>query len=208
MTDISVILVTKNAQPFIADAIRQALACQSKHGAEVVAIDAGSTDGTWEALSVNDGWKLHRQKGDGLAGARNQGLASAQGEFIAFLDADDAWLPGKMIRQREALDAAPEIDVVSCLLKKIGIDDDDVLHPAWTPSGCLFRRRAFDRVGLFSARYQIACDHDWFMRARKRGLKMAALDALLLHKRIHAENLSHDRGRYRKELLHIFRNLS
>ena len=208
MITVSIILVTRNAAPFIVSAVRQVRECELQHGAEVIAIDGGSTDGTWEVISENESWKAHRQDGEGLAAARNQALACAQGKLIAFLDADDEWMPGKLSRQLNALENEAETDVVSCLLQKMGPDSDNVLYPAWTPSGCLFRHRAFDRVGLFDTRYQIACDHDWFVRARQSELRMTIIDDCLLHKRIHGRNLSHNRERYRKELFDIFRNLA
>ncbi|MFV1980100.1 MAG: glycosyltransferase family 2 protein [Rhodothermia bacterium] len=232
---ISIILVTRNAMPFVVSAVRQARECELRHSAEVIAIDGGSTDGTWEVISENESWNVHHQDGEGLAAARNQALARARGKLIAFLDADDVWMPGKLSTQLQVLDGEPDTDVVSCMLKKIGSgsdedgdqdsgedsdqdsgedndqdseeDSDDVLHSAWTPSGCLFRRRAFDRVGLFDTRYQIACDHDWFVRARQSALKMTLIDECLLHKRIHRGNLSHNRERYREEFFTILRNL-
>ena len=86
MKTVSIILVTRNAAPFIASAVRQARECELQHDVEVIAVDGGSTDGTWDVVSGNETWRVHRQDGEGLAAARNQALADAQGKLIAFLD--------------------------------------------------------------------------------------------------------------------------
>ncbi len=206
MPALSILLVTKNAMPFVAAAIAQAEEHRLAFDAEVVAIDAGSTDGTREMLDATEGWKVRRQQEQGLAAARNEALALAKGDFLAFLDADDEWLPGKTAKQLRLLEDEADTDVVSGLLKKVGPDGDGSLHPAWTPSGCLFRRRAFERVGLFDTGLRIACDHEWFMRARRAGLTMRLVEECLLHKNMHGTNLSNRRAEYRAELLRVLRS--
>ncbi len=202
---LSLLLVTKNSVPFVERAIEQIEEHRVRLGAEVVAIDGASTDGTWPRLTAMDGWIVRPQPGDGLSGARNEAIALATGELLAFLDADDEWLPGKMERQIEALEAAPDVDVVSVTLRKVGPKGDGSLHPAWTPSGCVFRRRAFERIGLFDPKLRIAGDHEWFMRARRAGLAMQLLDACLLLKTVHEASLSSRRAEYRAELLRVLR---
>lgn len=206
MPALSVLLVTKNAMPFVQSAIRQAEALRLEFDAEVVAVDGGSTDGTRELLDAMPGWTVERQREEGLAAARNEALALAKGDLFAFLDADDEWLPGKTVKQLRLLEDEAEVDVVSGLLKKVGPDGDGSLHPAWTPSGCLFRRRAFERVGNFDTALRIACDHEWFMRARKAGLTMRLVEECLLHKNMHGTNLSNRRAEYRAELLRVLRS--
>lgn len=202
---LSLLLVTKNSMPFVEQAIEQIAAHGLRLGAEVVAIDGASTDGTWPRLTAMDGWIVRQQQGEGLASARNEAITTATGDLLAFLDADDEWLPEKMERQLEALEAAPELDVVSVMLRKVGPKGDGSLHPAWTPSGCVFRRRAFDRIGLFDPKLRIACDHEWFMRARRATLSMRLLDECLLLKNVHEASLSNRRAEYRAELLRVLR---
>lgn len=209
MTSLTIVLVTRNAMPFAEQAVVQINAAAREYGAEVVAVDGHSTDGTWEVLGGTSGWLLAQQTQPGLAAARNEALAAATGEVVAFLDADDTWHPDKLERQLHALSTEPAADVVSCHLIKAGVGIEVVSpQPALTPSGCLFRREVFQRVGAFDTRYTIAADHEWFARARSRGARIDVLPETLLTKHMHATNLSHDRSTYRRELAQAFRELS
>jgi glycosyltransferase involved in cell wall biosynthesis len=91
---LSVIIPTYNSGPWLAEAVRS-VGDPPPPGVEVIVIDDGSTDGSAEALA---GWPritVLQQPNAGPAAARNRGLAAARGEFVAFLDADDRWLPGR-----------------------------------------------------------------------------------------------------------------
>lgn len=202
---LSIILVTKDATPFIDSAVGQVQAAVEEFGARVIAIDGHSVDGTWEVLQAQRGWSVHRQREPGLAAARNEAIALADTSLVAFLDADDRWLPGKLGTQLACLEAAPHTGVVSCLLRRVGPDEADTLHHALTPSGCVIRRSVFDTVGPFDTRYRLACDHAWFIRARRLGVAVEIIPRCLLHKQIHSANISHDRARYRRELSEILR---
>lgn len=171
-----------------------------------MAVDGNSTDGCWEFLRSEDAWIVRRQSAPGLAAARNEALELARGDFIAFHDVDDEWLEGKIEAQLGYLECHPEIDFVTCLLRKVGDAGRETEVPGWTPSACMFRKEAFEKAGYFDPRYKIACDHDWFVRARRKGLSWAVIDRCLLIKRIHDKNLSNDRATYRKEMFQILRS--
>ena len=203
---LSVLLVTLDAMPWVRSAIAQAEACRVEHGAEVVAVDAGSRDGTMEALSAMRGWTVLRQRRPGLAAARNEAIAASRGSVVSFLDADDEWLPGKTAAQLATLERDEDLDMVAVLLRKAGPQGDGSVHPAWTPSGCMMRRRAFEKAGPFDEGLRIACDHEWFMRARRAGLGARLLEECLLVKHLHDDNLSNRRAEYRAELLRVLRS--
>ncbi|AHK79781.1 glycosyltransferase [Ectothiorhodospira haloalkaliphila] len=109
---VSVVIPTHNAERFIGEAIDSALDQDYPHK-EIIVVDDGSTDQTLDiARSYQDRITLIAQANQGAAVARNAGLDAAQGEFIAFLDSDDLWLPGKLTAQVHHLLRHPEIDLV------------------------------------------------------------------------------------------------
>jgi len=98
MPTVSVIIPAYNAEAFLARAIRSVEA-QTFRDFEIVVVDDGSTDGTAEVARSFDSMRYVRGAHLGEAGARNRGLEEAAGELVAFVDADDEWLPQKLARQ-------------------------------------------------------------------------------------------------------------
>lgn len=104
---ISVIIPTHNRALLLRSAIESVLASpliDEQH--DVIVVDDGSTDET-AAVAARYGVRYVRVEAGGPSGARNEGLALADREFVAFLDDDDVWLPGNMAPQLQALLAAP-----------------------------------------------------------------------------------------------------
>jgi glycosyltransferase involved in cell wall biosynthesis len=111
---ISVITPTYNRQTHVLRAIDNVLA-QTVPVDEIIVVDDGSTDGTAEAIQRIHGARIGsrvgphvrvvRQANAGVSAARNRGIREARGEWVAFLDSDDSWLPTKIERQLEALAA-------------------------------------------------------------------------------------------------------
>src|SRR6186713_1391152 len=99
MERVSVIIPAYNAEPFIRDSVSSALA-QTHRDLEVIVVNDGSTDGTKDRLrEFGDRIRVHEQANKGLPGARNAGAGLSTGSWIAFLDADDLWMPEKIERQ-------------------------------------------------------------------------------------------------------------
>jgi teichuronic acid biosynthesis glycosyltransferase TuaG len=103
MPTVSVIIPAYNAETFLARAIRSVEA-QTFRDFEIVVVDDGSTDGTAAALHAFSGVRFIRQPHLGAAAARNRALEEGTGELVAFLDADDEWLPEKLARQLQFMD--------------------------------------------------------------------------------------------------------
>jgi glycosyltransferase involved in cell wall biosynthesis len=100
---VSVIIPAYNCAAFIREAVDSALA-QDDAAVEVIVVDDGSTDDTAAILaSYGDRIRLLSQANRGCAAARNLGLSHARGRYVAFLDGDDAWWPGKLRHQLQAL---------------------------------------------------------------------------------------------------------
>jgi glycosyltransferase involved in cell wall biosynthesis len=112
---VSVIIPTYDRARLVGAAIESALA-QGDRDLEVIVIDDGSKDGTRETLTraygSNPKVRLLSKANGGVSSARNLGIRESRGEFIAFLDADDVWLPGKLALQLECLRRFPEAGMI------------------------------------------------------------------------------------------------
>jgi glycosyltransferase involved in cell wall biosynthesis len=110
---VSVVIPAYNAGWCVGRALDSVLA-QSHTRIEVLVIDDGSTDDTASvARSYGDPVRLLQQPNGGLSSARNLGIRHARGEWIAYLDADDWWLPEKLARQIELLRRQPDVGFCS-----------------------------------------------------------------------------------------------
>jgi glycosyltransferase involved in cell wall biosynthesis len=106
---ISAVIPAYNAAAYIERAIRSVLA-QSRAADEIIIIDDGSTDNTVQVVQrFADKVKLIQQPNAGVSAARNAGIRAACGDWIAFLDADDEWLPEYLKAQSEVLSRNPHL---------------------------------------------------------------------------------------------------
>jgi len=109
---VSVVIPVRNGERYLAEALESILG-QSTSPGEVVVVDDGSTDAT---PSVLERYSAHvrgvRQSPAGVAAALNHGIALAHGTLLAFLDADDVWLPDSLRCRVTRIDAADEPDAV------------------------------------------------------------------------------------------------
>lgn len=175
---------------------------------ELILIDDGSTDGTMKLLErlADSCTKIIRLGARrGAANARNEGIRASSGELIAFLDADDQWLPTKLRKQVARLIEDPELSFIACDSHFIDINGvphsklygDCVLAEgpdAWrsllvrnyiaTPA-VLVRRSALDRVGLFNIELPVAEDQDlWIRLAIDGSLGFIHESLLIVHDRV------------------------
>ena len=109
---ISVVISVYNGEAYLAEAIRSVLG-QTGVELELIVVDDGSTDSTPAVARAFSDPRMTvlRQENRGVAAARNAGIERSRGEFIAFLDADDVWLPAKLRRQMELFARRPEVGV-------------------------------------------------------------------------------------------------
>ena len=208
---VSVIVPAYNAEAFIAEALDSAFA-QDFRPLEVIVVDDGSTDRTAEIAAAYEA-QLVRQPNRGPAAARNAGLARAQGEYIAILDADDVWPEDRVSCLVEALRSGAGIAFgLSEIFLTPGQD-----KPAHFPerltelvanhmAAMMARRAVFEQVGDFDEDLRLSEDVDWFMRARDAGVKVVSVDHLVLRYRIHAQNTSRDKAGTQATMLHVLRS--
>lgn len=206
-SQVSVIIPVYNGARYLGAALASVMAQQALP-LEVIVIDDGSTDETsavvaqWQqsaALPIHYGYQANA----GPAAARNRGVALAQGDLLAFLDADDWWHPAKLQRQVSRLAEEPALGYVLCHMQMV--QETDVAWPValnqahyqneppcFLPSALLVRRTVLAQVGPFDERYRYSDDADWFLRAKDAGIPQVVVPAPLVYKRIHAHNLSHN----------------
>lgn len=197
---VSVVVPVYNGEAFLTQAIHSVLS-QTYAPIEVLAVDDGSTDHSPAILAGMAGIRVIRQPNQGVAAARNAGIAASLGDFIALLDQDDVWLPGKISAQMDRLLADPVLDYA--LTTQQRFVEPGVEVPAWVragslekpvggfePSAAVIRRSAFTRIGLFDTRFIQGSDADWFFRAADAGLRFAVIPEPLLLRRVHTRNNS------------------
>jgi glycosyltransferase involved in cell wall biosynthesis len=136
---VSTIIPAYNAGRWIEAAVRSALDQGVEQ--EVIVIDDGSTDDTAKlAAGLGEQVRVVSQPNSGVSSARNRGLEAARAEFIAFLDADDVWLPGKLLKQLAVFDQFPQAGTVICDEVQVA-DDGTVVHESF-----LATRSFYDRL--------------------------------------------------------------
>lgn len=208
MERVSAIVVTRNGERFIAEALAS-IAAQTRPVDEIVVLDGASTDGTRDIALRYPGVRIVAQDGIGLAGARNQAIVAATGDVIAFLDHDDLWTPRKVELQLALLRAGARPGIVLGALRRF--EDSGGGDPAplmaRTPGVLLADRAVFERVGGFDTALATGCDMDWFARAALAGIATAAVDEVVLLKRLHGGNLSRDVARNRDEAFAVLAKL-
>ena len=199
---VSVIMPARNAARFVEQALLSALE-QTVAPETIIVVDDGSDDGTAAiAGGLNERVVVHRQSHQGIGPSRDVGLALSRTDLIAFLDADDVWLPTKLERQLAVLSSCSEADAVFCLFDEFldGVDPMiDGIRPPRTRqavplvSGALLRRSVVDRVGPFSGD-PVGDWLRWWGRARVLGIAEHIVPEVLWRRRIHDLNNSRVRA--------------
>ena len=203
MSIISCVIPVLNGERFLAEALDSVFA-QTHVPAEVIVVDDGSTDGTpGVAARYAERIICLRQENAGPAAARNRGVTAANGQLIAFQDADDLWHPEKLARQAARFAARPDLDVSITHIRNFweselrqeetGLREHAIAKPAipgYTLQTMLVRRTAFTRVGPFDPALRFGEDIDWFMRARDEKLTLELMPDVLVYRRFHRGNLT------------------
>jgi glycosyltransferase involved in cell wall biosynthesis len=205
--DISCVIPCYNGERFLGAALDSAFA-QTLPPAEVIVVDDGSTDATAD-VAANYGSRVTylRQDNAGPAAARNRGLACAQCDFIAFLDADDLWHQDKLARQAVRFEARPELDISVTHLRafwelEVRHEQDALAGhartreavPGYVLQTLLARRAVFANVGTLNPALRFGEDTDWFIRARDAGAEIELMPDVLVSRRFHLNNLTRSRG--------------
>jgi glycosyltransferase involved in cell wall biosynthesis len=198
---ISAIIPVHNGGRYLEEAIGSVVA-QDPGVLEIIVVDDGSTDESG-AIARSHAPQVHYcwQAASGAGAARNRGVELAAGDFLAFLDADDRWVEGKLRRQIAAFGEDPTIDMVFGQVRQLregeqwenGIAeatcDPSQLMPGIVPGTLLVRKETFLRVGYLRTDCRVGEFVDWYMRAMELRCRAKMLTDLLLWRRIHDSNL-------------------
>lgn len=204
---VSVIIPAYNCDRYIELCVRSALE-QTYTDYEIILIDDGSTDNTRQVLEPYlDVISYHYQTNQGAAKARNYGCSLARGEFLAFLDGDDYFVPEKLAEQVDYLQQNPTVDLVqsgwivvnqdSLLLTKVRPWENApelnletwILYKCVRPSALIMRRQWWEKVGGFDHRYPPTEDLDFVLKLSLMGCRTVWLKKLHAYYRQHDSNL-------------------
>ena len=206
-TMISVIVPTYNRAHQLPRTLDSIL-CQSCSPKEIIVVDDGSTDETL-ALMASEYPEIVfiQQQNTGVSSARNVGIKRASGDWIAFLDSDDEWLPEKLEIQMKALYENPEIKI--CHTNEIWIRNGKRVNPkkkhekfgGWifqkclplcciSPSSVIIHKSIFKEIGLFDYSLPVCEDYDLWLRITARNPVLYIEEPFLIKYGGHEDQLS------------------
>lgn len=210
---ISVVMPMRNAAAWL-PALLAALVKDWHTGFELIAVDDGSSDGSGELLQrlcahwPRERWQLIRAGGQGVSAARNLGVQRSRAHLIAFLDADDRPLPGRLCLPMQHLHHHPQLShvhggwwrcdaagryqhLVTPWTEGAGFHWRSFMeHKAVLPSAWTVRRRAFEAVGGFDTTLRHSEDVDLLLRLAASGHQGAWIQKPLVRYRLHHANAS------------------
>ena len=206
-TMISVIVPTYNRVHQLPRALDSIL-CQSCSPKEIIVVDDGSTDET-SALMTSEYPEIVfiQQQNTGVSSARNVGIKRASGDWIAFLDSDDEWLPEKLEIQMKALYENPGEKI--CHTNEIWIRNGKRVNPkkkhekfgGWifqkclplcciSPSSVIIHKSIFKEIGLFDYSLPVCEDYDLWLRITARNPVLYIEEPFLIKYGGHEDQLS------------------
>jgi glycosyltransferase involved in cell wall biosynthesis len=223
MPKVSIIIPTYNRADMIGDAIQSVLE-QVCTDWELIVVDDGSVDNTRQAVESFSDPRIRYiyQENKGLPGARNTGIRASTGEYIAFLDSDDLFLPEKLKLQAAVLNQNPETGLVASGWTEVDAQHRPVrtLQPWRLGRGLrlsdwlyscpfnvltvLVRREWLDRVGLFDEQQYYVEDWDLWLRLAYARCRMAWEPAVVCLRTIHEGNMVHNAARMSEGLFRMF----
>lgn len=223
---VSVVMGTYNQERYVREAL-DSIGAQTYRDYEIIVVDDASTDGTVDILKSYGGalrlFELPVNSG-GCQFTRNRGIKEARGEFIAFLDHDDAWHPRKLEQQVRFMDAHPAIPLshTYCRLMDEGSHVLNIRHEGrLRPTGDIYRdllnhcfitmctvmarRSLFDDVGYFDEDLPVVSeDYEFFLRVATRH-PIGFMDEVLAFYRKSASGITSRWWKYQPEVVPFYR---
>lgn len=211
---VSVVIPTYNRAQYIGACLKSVLD-QSFSDFEILVIDDGSTDNTREVVArfkdprISYEWQANSGR---PSVPRNRGIELSRGDYIAFLDSDDLWLPSKLEKQMAVAKRHPEAALIYCLARQFDeTGDKDLVSPyrlkrsgsvypfllfySFIPAlTVLVQRRHLAQVGVFDTRpeFKAVEDYELWLRMAAR-YPVRFVPEVLAKYRIHGSNISADK---------------
>jgi glycosyltransferase involved in cell wall biosynthesis len=159
---------------------------------------------------------LIEQSNAGAAAGRNRGIAKAQGDAIALLDADDLMAPRRLELQGALLTHNPDCAIAlgrqltfRSEQERLGLGGGTVnlaaVRAGFVPSAAMVRASAFALVGLFDPSLRIGDFLEWIRRAQSRGAPIKQMEEVIAYRRLHEDSLSRSAGAQYANLVHALR---
>jgi glycosyltransferase involved in cell wall biosynthesis len=210
---ISVMMPTYNNAKYIKQAI-ESIYAQKYDNIEIVVVDDGSTDNTKEVLKQYKNIKYFYIEHKGISFARNTALSNSKGEYIAFCDSDDYWLPEKLNTQIQYFKDNPGCEIVFTKYENIFENDElkknkRAIHEKliedsfkqYLPSTIL-RKDLFDRFGTFDENFSGIEDAEFIYRISMKGINIKHyIDKVFYIRRIHGNNITLQQNRTIKSII-------
>jgi glycosyltransferase involved in cell wall biosynthesis len=197
---VSIIIPVYNYEKYLAEAIESVLA-QTYQPIEIIVLDDGSTDRSAQtAKCFSPPVQYFYQPHGGAGAARNLGAGFAQGDYIAFLDADDLWLENKLTLQMAVFQSNPDADMVFGHVEqfispeldekqKSIIDCPAENMPGYLAGAMVIKKSSFTHAGSFETNWQIGEFVQWYIKVKEKGLKSFMLPEVVLKRRLHTDNM-------------------
>jgi len=198
---VSVVIPVRNGEEYVREAIGSVMTQTYDH-VQIVVVDDGSSDGSARAAQSFGSARVRYcyQPWSGAASARNRGVELADGEWIAFLDADDLWEPDKLQKQLMALAHNNSLDMVFGHVRQFFSPElpDEICRTVRMSSGAdpgyhvgtlLMKTNTFRRIGAFLPQLKMGEFVEWYARATAAGLSTVMLPDVVMRRRIHANNM-------------------
>ncbi len=214
---VAVIIPVYNAEPFIKAAILSLVSERDQVKLDIIAIEDGSTDRTPDILALCakevPELRVLRNPRKGIAAARNTGIEALRADcrFVAFLDADDLSVRGRIANQRSLLEANPSIDALYGKVEMFSHADPATMGPMKDRptriirgpylQSAMFRRSVFERVGPFDESYRQGCDTDFVLRLADAGVNLSLDEGIAAYYRRHNTNVTLDRTEMHREFI-------
>lgn len=186
LNKISVVIPMYNSEETIERALSSVIDQTYEGSIEIIVVNDGSKDNSKRIVEYfiethpHSDIKLINQQNGGVSKARNEGLKKVTGDFIAFLDSDDAWFKEKLQIQLDIFKSNIQVDFLGASFEGFGIKNKEVgqlieiqfrnllFKNYFQPSTIIFRQKVLEKIGFFDETQRYAEEGNYFMRVAKQ----------------------------------------